>query len=251
MRAFARYITVLNYVLLCEFDAGMRLVSESFREIDTLDDPLGTSRLFANISLGKLHNGRGDFLAAIQAYEAARALYREDCHRNYYRPLSWGLGLAYALAGRVSEGIAALETAEAAERKIGSTAFRNMLLLHLARARIEAGQIDEAARNVSEALQLTRDWGNKQSEAGAHHLLGEVARLRNEHDHDTIERHFLDALTLAEALEMRPLAARCHLRLAWLYESRGGSERVRHADAATALLAQMGNPRSLEAAGVH
>ena len=124
MRALARYLIVLNYVQLGEFDAGLRLVEDSLRDIDTSDDPLGTSRMFAKISLGKLYNGRGDFAAAVRAYEAALAIYREDCHRTYYRPLGWGLGLAYALAGRVGEGVGLLERAEAAERKIGSTSLQ-------------------------------------------------------------------------------------------------------------------------------
>jgi tetratricopeptide (TPR) repeat protein len=120
MRTHARYILMLNYVQLGEFDSGMRLVEDSLRECDTLDDSLGTSRMLTNIGLGKLYNGHGDFGAAVRAYEAALAIYREDCHGNYYRPLNWGLGLAYALAGRVYEGVELLERADAAHRKIGS-----------------------------------------------------------------------------------------------------------------------------------
>jgi hypothetical protein len=35
------------------------------------------------------------------------------------------------------------------------------------------------------------------------------------------ERHLRSALILAEELEMRPLVARCHQRLAWLWERNG------------------------------
>jgi DNA-binding SARP family transcriptional activator len=251
MRAMARYWIALNYVQLGEFDAGMRLVSESFGDSDAGDDPLGSSRLLANISLGKLHNARGDFEAAVRAYEAALAIYRQDCHAQWYRPLSWGLGLAYALAGRVREGVDLLERADAAERAIGSNTYRPMRLLHFGRALIEASRIDEAALNATEALRQARDEGNRPAEAGSHGLLGEVARLRDPVDREAMERHILEALTLAEMLEMRPLAARCHLRLAALYEGTRQRDRNVHAAAAKSLIQQMGEPRSLDAAGVH
>lgn len=251
MRALGRYIVVLNYVQLGALDAGMRLVEEAFREVDMSDDPLGTSQMFANISLGKLNTARGEFAGAVHAFEAAMAIYREDCHRNYYRPLGWGLGLSYAMAGRVSEGVDLLERAEAAERTLGSKSFSEMLNLHLGRAYIAAGRLDDAALRASNALEVARVTGNRQSEAGAHGLLGEVARFRDAVDHEAMERHVLDALTIAEALEMRPLMSRCHLRLAWLYERAGRREHAQHAATATALLEQMGNPRCLDAVGVH
>lgn len=38
---------------------------------------------------------------------------------------------------------------------------------------------------------------------------------------DTAERHFHDALTVADELGMRPLAARCHVSLGRLYACAG------------------------------
>lgn len=209
----------------------MRLVSESSREIDTLDDPFGTSQMFKNICLGKLGNARGDFDAAARAYEEALAIYREDCHGNYCRPanLACGLRMSYVLAGRVAEGLGLLQRFEAAERKIGSRSFRPMRMMRMRRALIAAGRLDEAEQCASDGLTFAREEGNRGSEAAAHGLLGEVARLRDPLDDEALERHELDALAIADALEMRPLAARCHLRLVWLYERLGRPERDLHA----------------------
>lgn len=179
------------------------------------------------------------------------AIYWEDCHRHHYRPLSWGLGLAYALAGRVGDGLDLLERAAASERRIASVAFSEMLLLHLSRALIAAGRLDDASRAAQEALSWAVEHGDQGAIAGAHGLHGEVARLREPAAHEEMERHLTESLRRAEALEMRPLAARCHLRLAWLYERIGSPDRERHEAAAQSLLAQMGGPRSLDAAGVH
>jgi len=251
MRAFARYLIVFCCVELGEFDFGRRVAEESFRQVDTLDDQLGTSRIVANMALGKLLNARGDFDAAVRAFEAALAIYRDDCHRHLSRPLGWGLGLACALAGRVGEGLDRLERAEANEREIGSTAFRDMLLLHLGRAYIKARRLDDATRVSREALSFGIDHGDRLAIAGAHGLLGEVAMLRNPVDQEAMEHHVLEALALAEKLELRPLAARCHLRLAWLYAKIGRLDSGGHHEAAESLLNQMGRPLSLDAAAVH
>jgi hypothetical protein len=118
-------------------------------------------------------------------------------------------------------------------------------------ALIAAGRIEEATRVAGEALTLAREGGNRPSAAGAHGLLGEVAWRRDPVDLEAMERHVQEALALAELLEMRPLAARCHLRLAALNERSGRREHERHAAAAAQLLQQMGKPKSLDAAGVH
>jgi len=242
---------VWSLTQLGQFDVAMGVVNQAFKESDVVDDPLGTFRLHAYISLGRVQYGRGLFAAAVQAYESALALYRDDCHGNTYRPLSWGLALSYALDGRVPEGVELLERGEATEREIASNAFRDCRLLHLGRVLLEAGRIDEAARIGEEALCVTREQGNPPSEAGAHALLAEVAGLREPVADDEMERHLLAALKLAESLEMRPLAARCHQRLSWLYRKVGRWEHERHSAAAASLLEQMGGePLKLDAAGV-
>jgi len=251
MRAHARWISVLNYLQIGEFDAAMRMIGDSLREADTSDDALGTSRMLANLCLGKVETARGNFDASVRGFETALDVYKEDYHRNYYRPLGWGLGLAYVLAGRVEEGMRLLEKGEATEREIGSMTYRPMLLLHFGRALLAAGRIDDAIQAATGALKRAYEVGNQISQAGAHALLGEVAYHRHPPDDQALERHVLDALELAEQFEMRPVIARCHLRLAWLYERAGRREHERHAIAATQLLEQMGNPKSLDAAGVH
>jgi hypothetical protein len=51
-------------------------------------------------------------------------------------------------------------------------------------------------------------------------LLGDIAAHPDRVDADTAEAHYHQALALAEALGLRPLAARCHLNRhgppAWL-----------------------------------
>ena len=249
--AMVRNWTMLNYVQVGDLAAGQRLIETWAREGTAQDDVFGTQALLFHISEGRLHNATGNFEAAVRAFEAALGLYREDCHGVFYISMTWPLGLAYVLAGRVEHGLAHLEKAEAAAKRAGSTAFMSMRRLFTGRALLEAGRIDEADWMARDALRLARKSAKSTSQAGALGLLGEIDRCRTPVPMAEMEEHVQEALKLAEPQGMRPLAARCHLRLAWLYATLGRAEHVRHQEAAEALLGQMDRPRSLDAAGVY
>jgi hypothetical protein len=116
---------------------------------------------------------------------------------------------------------------------------------------LEAGRIDEAARIADEALCVASEQRNQSFEAAAHALVADVARLRHPVAEQETERHLFAALKLAEPLEMRPLIARCHQCLAWLYEkTHDRLKREYHRAEAARLLEQMGRDIKLDAAGV-
>ena len=249
--ALIRYWMVFSCVQLGEFGRALHLIEEGLRELNAENDVLGAQTLILHISHGKLLNGAGNFEAAVQAYDIAFRVYRDDCLGNFYSPLAWGRGLAYALAGRVRESLQQFEDAAAVATRRGTRVFAGMWLLHFGRALLEAGRLDEAARMAGDALTLTSKNGDRPAEAGALGLLGEVAMRRNPVAVEEMESYLLQSLALAEPLEMRPLAARCHLRLAWLYAKTDRAEMAYQHEAAESLLDQMGRPLSLEAAGLH
>lgn len=57
--------------------------------------------------------------------------------------------------------------------------------------------------------------------------MGEIASRADPPESDAAEGHYRAALALAEELEMRPLAAHCHLGLGGLYAKQGSTERAR------------------------
>ena len=67
------------------------------------------------------------------------------------------------------------------------------------------------------ALALTRQRGERGLEAWAHWLIGEIASHRTPADPTVAEAHHRDALALAEAIGMRPLAARAQQALGALH----------------------------------
>jgi tetratricopeptide (TPR) repeat protein len=246
LRPMARYNMALAHTCLGEFDAAMHLVDELFREDEVQAHPFGTPRLLGFLGLGFIHIWTGDGRAALDAWQGARAVYRDDCHRPWSPLITIGLGWAYAMTGRVAEGVEMLERSDAVTRAIGLTSGRANRLYLLAKGLILAGRLEDAAGVVSEARTVGREHGERHEEAQFHWLMAEVTRLREPEDRPEMERHLLEALPSSNALGRRPMAARCHLRLAWLYKQLGRPECERHRAAARALLELMGGHFKLD-----
>jgi tetratricopeptide (TPR) repeat protein len=90
-----------------------------------------------------------------------------------------------------------------------------------------AGHVEEAHRLAQFGLANAHHRNMRGNEAWALRLLGAIAL----HDHSPAvalaETHYRQALTLAEALGMRPLAAHCHAGLGTLYTTTGHWEQAR------------------------
>jgi tetratricopeptide (TPR) repeat protein len=134
------------------------------------------------------------------------------------------LGYAYALTGRIAEGIPLLERALSAVETMGYRLVQPLFGLYLAEAYVLANRLEDALPLVRRALTLAREGGGRGDEARALRLLGDVtARLDSPED---TEGHYRDALALAEELDMRPLLAHCHLGLGKLHWRTGKREQA-------------------------
>jgi hypothetical protein len=69
---------------------------------------------------------------------------------------------------------------------------------------------------------------------GALRLLGEITAHQDTPESEPAEHHYRQALTLAEALGMRPLQAHCHLGLGTLHAMTGQRQQAR-AELSTAI----------------
>ena len=104
-----------------------------------------------------------------------------------------------------------------------------------------AGEHDEAERLASEALYLAIEQKERGNEACARHLIAEIHAARGSIPASTIERDYADALALATALGMRPLAARCHAGFGqWLLRAGRPEASQRHLDTAAEMFREMG-----------
>ena len=103
-----------------------------------------------------------------------------------------------------------LEGAQSAFRSLGSGAFQPFALIHLGEAYLTVGRQDDAADAAREALRFSRERGQRNYEAYALRLLGEIdASVPGAAKAAEAAPCYAEAMALATELGMRPLAARC------------------------------------------
>jgi tetratricopeptide (TPR) repeat protein len=101
--------------------------------------------------------------------------------------------------------------------------------LSLGEAHLLANQLEAAHALATRALALAREHQEHGYQAYALRLLGDIAVRREPPASDQAGDDYHQALTLAEALGMRPLVAHCHLGLGKLYATIGRRTEARAA----------------------
>jgi tetratricopeptide (TPR) repeat protein len=145
--------------------------------------------------------------------------------------LGEGLGSAYVLSGRASEGLPLLREALELHASMRGTASQAIRFSSLSQACLLTGLIDEAMQLASQALALAGKHGERGHQAYALYHLAEAAAVLDPPEPGKAETSYREAIALTEELGMRPLRARCNLSLAALYGRSGRRE------AAAALMA--------------
>jgi tetratricopeptide (TPR) repeat protein len=102
------------------------------------------------------------------------------------------------------------------------------------------GRLADATRIAQDELAAARQRGERGVEGQLLRLLGDIAAHPDRLEVDVAEAQYRQALALAEALSLRPLAAHCHRGLGALYRRAGKRERAReHLTTATAMYREM------------
>ena len=125
------------------------------------------------------------------------------------------------LCGRVDEAIRLLERVLEQTALSGRMSGQLPLLSTLGEAHLRADCLEEASTLAARALAHARTYQERGNEAYILRLLGEIAAHRDPAEVEEAEAHYRQALTLAEALGMRPLQAHCHRGLGTLYTRTG------------------------------
>jgi tetratricopeptide (TPR) repeat protein len=187
----------------------------------------GGTPIIAHNYLGFLYLTQGDLEPAIRMLEQALALCRASGHRTELGQSAAGLGSAYTLQGRLTEGRALLEEAISERIRIGALRGNSFRVTWLSEVCRLAGCSDEAWQHARQALDLARQFKERGNEALALHQLGAVHAHAAPPDAAQAEAHYQQALALADELGMRPLQAHCHLGLGTLYATTGQHEQAR------------------------
>jgi tetratricopeptide (TPR) repeat protein len=152
----------------------------------------------------------------------------------FFPRMAAALGSAYTLAGRFADAISLLTQAMGQTTAVEMVGFQALWRLPLGEAHLLAGCLEEAQRLAEQALAHAREYREQSNEAYAWRLLGTIATRREPLHVEQATAHYHQALTLAEALDMRPLQAHCHHGLGRLYYQNSRAEQA-HATLATAI----------------
>ena len=178
----------------------------------------------ASAALGYVYTVKGEFSTAISILERGLHLAEHLEITGWSNTLMYHLGYAYALSGRVTEGIALMVTS--LDRLVASRGGHALATTLLGEGYLLSGQIDNAVRCASEALDLARRLGERGHEVMALRVLAEIGWRSDPPDVETALRRYREATMMATELGMRPLAAHCHLGLGKLYRRTGNREQA-------------------------
>lgn len=203
---------------LGEFGEAMARGEEALRIAREVNQPTNLIRAYR--SLGFVSLRRGAISQAIPPLELATELCRAAEERALFDFTAAHLGYAYALSGRLPEGVNLLEDALADPEATGTTGHP-LFLAYLGEAHLLAGRRDDAFAVAGRALDLAHRQKERGNEAWVLRLLGDIAAHADVPDLESAEGHYTQALARANELGMRPLEVHCHLGLGTLYRRTG------------------------------
>src|SRR5262249_35937754 len=228
----------LTLASLGRFGDARSQALEALRIAEGADHPFTLSE--ALTGLGAVSLARGEYDAAIEVLEQSRSVV--DTWKLQPWAVLGRLGYALALSGRPQEGRSLLEEVVRSATTMSAMGMgRAMQLAWLAEACLIEGRLDEASRYGFEALTLAQRHEERGHEAWSLRVLGEVASRGDRRDVERAEADYRKALALADELDMRPLAAHCHLHLGKLLRAVARPEQARqHLITAVAMYREMG-----------
>jgi class 3 adenylate cyclase/tetratricopeptide (TPR) repeat protein len=197
-------------------------------------------------ALGAINLLKGDHREAARTLERGLVLCQSWSILDWSPMMKSALGVAYAREGRIDEAIVLHQrAAEEEARETQGTTTTGVLLF--GETLLLANRVDQARACAQRALELSRSMGERNVEARALRLLGEVEASAHPLDADRSERHFQAALAQSEQLGVRPTAARCHLGLGELHARAGRREQAAgHLAAALKMFGEMEMPYWVE-----
>jgi tetratricopeptide (TPR) repeat protein len=193
------------------FDEGLRRAEAMARAATEPFDCLAV-----RLGQGLLYLRQGRLAEATSTLEEALPLCRTGDLGAWFPAIASPLGYAYALSGRLADGLPLLEQAVAATAQRG--AVHALRVAHLAEAHLLAGDTPKACELATRALEAARKRGERAHEAYALRVLGRAVTATSGAE---AEQHVRAAIALADDLGMRPLAAQARLDLSVVYDQRG------------------------------
>ena len=112
-------------------------------------------------------------------------------------------------------------------RSTGTTTFLPIWLSHLARARAELGEFNEARSYIGEAVTAIKTTKETFYEAEVHRTAGEIALMSPERDTAKAEAYFERALAVARAQQAKSWELRAAMSMARLWRDQAKRDEAR------------------------
>jgi hypothetical protein len=211
---------------LGQFAEAQVRAEDGLRIATKADQPF--SMMGAHLAIGVLALRQGSIARAALAFRSRVELARTwDIRTSWAGGATAGLACALALQGQREEalGLLAEVTTTVDGTRVGLAPAQGTNLL--GEAARWCGRTKEAQWLGEEGLRLARARKERGDEAWALRLLGDLASDREPPDVCASEQHYADAMSLANALGMRPLVAHCHRGLGLLCRRTGAFDRAR------------------------
>jgi tetratricopeptide (TPR) repeat protein len=201
----------------------------------------GYSQAFAEYCGGVVYLRMGETARAVPRLEHGLTLCTAMNFRQEIPLVSAFLGAAYALAGRLDDALPLLKQGVEAAVALNMMANRAWLLGLLSEGHLSAGEVDAAIAAADQALEFAGRYREAGWEAWALFHKGEALAARSLDAMDEARQTLGHAHERAQALSLRPLAARCKLSLASVHSRMGDRARGEElACAAHAAMREMG-----------
>jgi class 3 adenylate cyclase/tetratricopeptide (TPR) repeat protein len=196
------------------FGAAQRHLNAARELSEGIDDTF--SRLFVATAAGYLCLCRGEADAAIPLFERARGIAVAADSRLMIPVPTGFLGMAYAAVGRTEEALRRLNDAVADADAMHHHAGQPTRLAALARACLAAGQVDAARTHAKAAADMARAQIERNGEAAALRVMGEASLVGSQTDPAAARQWITEALRIADAHGLMPLAGECRQLMASL-----------------------------------
>jgi class 3 adenylate cyclase/predicted ATPase len=161
-------------------------------------------------------------------FAAANALIDEfDILKDQIGSVFWGgwgtvqRGCVLALTGKVSEAVQNIASGIAEMRSTGTTLWMPLFLSHLAKAKAEIGQFDDASTIIDEATAAVKTTKESWYEGEINRVAGEIALLGKEPDVAKAEACFATALEIARKQKAKSWELRAAMSMARLLCAQG------------------------------
>jgi class 3 adenylate cyclase/predicted ATPase len=183
-------------------------------------DQAATLMFALNVS-SMTHILRGTYTTALRQIAEVIAL-ADEKNTLFWKALGMILqGSALALSGNSSMAVHVITSGISSWRSTGATLFMPFILLHLARAYAELGQMAHALRCIDEAMTAVETTNEKWCEAELARMAGEIALISDQPDAARAEALYQRALSIARQQQARSWELRAAMSMTRLWRQQG------------------------------